>query len=250
MSKTDAWGRPVDDSGSPVPGADPHAAAVMGTGALPVDSPNQVSEKPDQAVARLTADAIEKRDKIVALGGKLDGLPDISGMTPADLQRVVDTYEQRRAEAADKAAMVFQKNTMEALGVAGLAGAGAMLGGADKMLPAGNGVYSPEELARRSGQQPENLAGAHTAEDLLLAQSGKGGAKLPINKELEEMLAKGGFKKEALVLAGVRGDGADIGGEKSALLSNDPNLPKTQEAIERTAKENDRAMQLRNSATA
>lgn len=160
MVTYNAFGSPVEDTNNMVGVSEPVivAAATSHVDASKVD---EKSEKPHEAVARLTGEAQVIRDKIKALGGNTDGMPEISGMTPTDLQTVVDVYERKRVEVADKAAAEFQKNAMgAALGAAGLAGAG---------------VASPE-----------------------ISEAIREKNSLPINKELEKMLEKGGANRVPL----------------------------------------------------
>lgn len=199
MADVDAFGRPII-ANNMVGISDP--TILM---ASPVDAPNQVSEKPDQAIARLTAEAMVIREKITALGGKLEGLPEISGMSPSDLQNVVDTYERKRAEVADKAAMEFQAKAMGALG---LVGAGA----------AGVGVASPE------------IAEAITEKN-----------KLPINKELEAALKNAGGK-ETFRMTGVTG-GKEVDKDNIGLLALDEKLPNPKAAELAKVTQKDAGMQ-------
>lgn len=237
-NKVDAFGNPIPDVNAITTIHDAHALTATGVSLVDKKGVGDTDATPDQKIAELTKRYDEAVAKIKSMNPKAaDGLPGTSTSVGA-MESAVAAVEKKRDS------MEAKRNEEAAKEIVGMLAGGAMLAAADKgMLPAGNGVYSPEELAKRNGQQPEGNSPE------VLARSADGKAKMPINKELEEMLAKGGFNKEALMLAGVKG-GKDIGGENSALLANDPKLPITEQAIARTAQENSRAMQRSKNNTA
>jgi|CXWL01.1.fsa_nt_gi hypothetical protein len=129
------------------------------------------------------------------------------GMSPAALQQIKD--DAQNLKNAEEGKQLQQAMMGGAMGL--VAGAAALSAMSDGQNPAGLGVLAPDVLAKQDSN------------------------KLPINKELDQILAKAGLNEKPLMLAGVTTDGKDVATGNLGNLATENTLPNLVAATEKSA---------------
>ncbi len=200
--KVDAFGRPINDTPvvAPVaPTAEQHSTSPSATDGAGDDKAKQ------DLYREYIALKAELENRFPEAAKKLS--PAGMDMSPSALAQVRD--EAMNLRNAEEGKQLQSQLGGAVMAVAGTTAALSVL--SDGQNPVGAGVLAPEVLAKQDSN------------------------KLPINKELDQILANAGLDKKPLMLAGVTTDGKDITTENLGNLATAKSLPNLVAATEKSA---------------